>query len=610
MKILLFLFALYVQSIYCDNDEKPSYQKPSVGDTAYLSEAFHNQEEFKSRWIMSEAKKDGVEDSIAKYDGVWKIAEPKENPLKGDHGLVLSSQAKHAAVSASLDKPFKFEDKPLIVQYEVRFQNKHECGGAYIKLVADSPSLNLAEFTDKTEYSIMFGPDRCGNDNKLHFIFQHENPITHKMEEKHAKKPSKDFGNIFEDGKTHLVTLVVEPDNTYKILLDRKELSSGSLLADMEPPVNPPKMIDDPEDSKPENWDEREKIKDPAAVKPDDWDEDAPMMIEDPNAQKPSGWLDDESELVPDPNAVRPADWDDEEDGEWEAPQIDNPKCKAVGCGEWKRPSIKNANYKGKWSAPLIANPDYKGIWAPRKIENPNFFEDTNPFAMKSISAVGFELWSMQSDILFDNLIIADDQSIVDQWTVQSWEMKRKQEKSSDSSVTGMWENFMEATEEKPWLWIVVIACIFVPIVLLVYFCTSSSKSEEVSRRKKTDEPTPDDAPVEEEQHESQTEGEEGAASTEESDDKAATEDEGEVEVEAQKTDGEAETEEPKVEEVAEDSPKTDKEEDSQVLQDKEEDSQEEGDEKTEEAASNTADEAGEASPSPRTRSKRRARKD
>ena len=51
---------------------------------------------------------------------------------------------------------------------------------------------------------------------------------------------------------------------------------------------------------------------------------------------------------------------DDEEDGEWEAPQIDNVKCKAAGCGEWKRPSIKNPNYKGKWAPPLIANPKYK----------------------------------------------------------------------------------------------------------------------------------------------------------------------------------------------------------------------------------------------------------
>jgi len=62
----------------------------------------------------------------------------------------------------------------------------------------------------------------------------------------------------------------------------------------------------------------------------------------------------------------------------------------------------------------------FQGIWAPRKIDNPDFFEDSNPFAMKTIAAVGFELWSMQSDILFDNLIIADDQSIVDQWTAQT----------------------------------------------------------------------------------------------------------------------------------------------------------------------------------------------
>jgi len=38
-------------------------------------------------------------------------------------------------------------------------------------LLADTPALNLKEFTDKTEYSIMFGPDRCGNDNKVHTLF-------------------------------------------------------------------------------------------------------------------------------------------------------------------------------------------------------------------------------------------------------------------------------------------------------------------------------------------------------------------------------------------------------------------------------------------------------
>jgi hypothetical protein len=45
-----------------------------------------------------------------------------------------------------------------------------------------------------------------------------------------------------------------------------------------------------------------------------------------------------------------------------------------VGCGEWKRPTIRNPDYKGKWFPPLIDNPDYKGPWAPRKIENKNYF--------------------------------------------------------------------------------------------------------------------------------------------------------------------------------------------------------------------------------------------
>lgn len=39
----------------------------------------------------------------------------------------------------------------------------------------------------------------------------------------------------------------------------------------MTPPVNPSREIEDPDDRKPEDWDERPKIPDPDAVKPDDW---------------------------------------------------------------------------------------------------------------------------------------------------------------------------------------------------------------------------------------------------------------------------------------------------------------------------------------------------
>lgn len=47
--------------------------------------------------------------------------------------------------------------------------------------------------------------------------------------------------------------------------------AKGSLLDTMEPPVNPPKEIDDPTDLKPDDWVDEAKIDDPEASKPDDW---------------------------------------------------------------------------------------------------------------------------------------------------------------------------------------------------------------------------------------------------------------------------------------------------------------------------------------------------
>jgi len=485
------------------------YVRPSLDNLAHFEEPFHSQEEFLSSWVLSSAKKDGVDEDIAKYDGKWTVDEPKSSAILGDQALIYSSEAKHGAISAMLKKPFTFEFKPFIVQYEVRFQNKHECGGAYVKLLADTPELKLSEFGDKSEYTIMFGPDKCGGDSKLHFIFQHENPVTHKMEEKHAKKPTKDFGHIFDDLKTHVVRLTVKPDNSFEIHVDKLLINEGSLLHDMEPSVNPPKEIDDPEDSKPEDWDEREKIPDPEATKPEDWDEDAPKKIEDASATKPSGWFDDEPELVPDPAAVRPEDWDDEEDGEWEAPQINNPKCKESGCGEWKAPLIENPNYKGKWTPALIVNPKYKGIWAPKKIENPGYFEDNNPFAMKSVAAVGFELWSMQADITFDNIIIVDDVDLAEQWTRQTWDLKHQEEVAAEpSAVAGLWNTVKEATDERPWLWIIVVIALLLPILLIYFFCFGG-KEDKDAIRKKTDEVTPDD--VDEDKEEEKDDAEEGS---------------------------------------------------------------------------------------------------
>ena len=117
--------------------------------------------------------------------------------------------------------------------------------------------------------------------------------------------------------------------------------------------------------------------------------------------------MDDEPAMVPDPEAEVPEDWNEEEDGEFIPAMVPNPKCEeAPGCGKWDRPTKRNPEYKGKWSAPLIDNPKYVGPWAPKKIKNPAYFEDKTPANLEPMGAIGFEIWTMQNDILFDNIYI------------------------------------------------------------------------------------------------------------------------------------------------------------------------------------------------------------
>uniref|UniRef100_T1IU60 Calnexin n=1 Tax=Strigamia maritima TaxID=126957 RepID=T1IU60_STRMM len=477
--------------------EEINYETPNPSGFYYFYESFDDKTYFKKRWVISSARKEDTDADIAKYDGKWNLEQAKENALKGDFGLVLKSKAKHHAIAVSLERTFKFEKKPLIVQYEVQFQDGQECGGGYLKLLSAEKNMKLAEFHDKTPYTIMFGPDKCGNDHKIHFIFRHKNPINGTITEKHGKASDAKLEEYFKDKKSHLYTLIVKSDNTFEIFVDQVSVNKGNMLEDVLPPVNPPKEIDDPYDRRPDDWDEREKIPDPNARKPEDWDEEAPRQLPDPTSVKPEDWMDDEPEMIPDPNAEKPSDWDEEMDGEWEAPLISNPKCEKAGCGPWKPAMLDNPNYKGKWRAQLIANPNYKGKWKPRKIPNADYFEDDNPFRMTAIDAVGLELWSMSGNILFDNVIISHDKSVVDALASQTWELKRKK---ADRESEGLFKRIIIYTNARPWLWAVYVVVIGLPIVLIFAFCCGSSETEKIrraaaARAKKTDAATPDSEP-------------------------------------------------------------------------------------------------------------------
>lgn len=325
--------------------------------------------------------------------------------FKGDKGLVAKSPAAHHAISALLDTPLDNKGKTLVVQYEVKFQESLECGGAYIKLLSETDALRTEEFSNDAPYQIMFGPDKCGSTNKVHFIIRRKNPNTGEYEEKHLKNPAP----ARLSKVSNLYTLIIKENQDFDVRINGKSVRSGNLHEEgaMFPSVNPPAEIEDVDDEKPEDWVDSVTIPDPEqAVKPEDWDETEPKKIPDPNEVKPEDWDEDALEFIADPDAEVPEDWDEEEDGEFISLDIPNPECELHGCGPWTAPLIDNPKYKGRWDQPRIQNPDYIGPWTPRMIPNPDYYEDATPSDLEPIGAIGIEIWTMQKDILFDNFYL------------------------------------------------------------------------------------------------------------------------------------------------------------------------------------------------------------
>lgn len=76
--VVLIYLSAYCNTINADenhdsdaNDEiqKPVYKSPQPSGFAYLAENFDSEERFRNSWLLSEAKKDDIDDNIAKYDG-------------------------------------------------------------------------------------------------------------------------------------------------------------------------------------------------------------------------------------------------------------------------------------------------------------------------------------------------------------------------------------------------------------------------------------------------------------------------------------------------------------------------------------------------------------
>jgi calreticulin len=273
-----------------------------------------------------------------------------------DKGIKTTQDAHFYALSTKFPE-FSNEKKPLVIQFSVKHEQNIDCGGGYIKLF--DCNFEPEKMHGETPYLVMFGPDICGpGTKKVHVIFNYEGK-NHLI--------NKDI-RCKDDVHTHVYTLIVEPDQTYQVLIDGDSVQSGNLEDDWN--FLPPKKIKDPEAKKPEDWDDRATIDDPNDTKPEDWEQ---------------------PEHIADPDATKPEDWDDEMDGEWEPPMIDNP------------------GFKGEWKPKQIDNPAYKGAWIHPEIDNPEYKPDSEIYRYPAICGIGLDLWQVKSGTIFDNVLVTDD---------------------------------------------------------------------------------------------------------------------------------------------------------------------------------------------------------
>lgn len=60
----------------------------SASSNIYFEEQFQDKSKW-SRWVKSQAKKDGVDEILAKYDGEWGFEIPQSSAYNDDYALIL-----------------------------------------------------------------------------------------------------------------------------------------------------------------------------------------------------------------------------------------------------------------------------------------------------------------------------------------------------------------------------------------------------------------------------------------------------------------------------------------------------------------------------------------
>ncbi|KAH0791737.1 Calreticulin family protein [Histomonas meleagridis] len=321
----------------------------SVHSTVYLEERFGPG--WETRWKKPTHVRKGVQlGRVRVTSGSFWGDEKKQR------GLETMDSKRNYLLYTNLTHRMDTRDKDLIIQYTVRLPYYVDCSGQYIKIL--SSDVDPTHFSNETDYLIMFGPDICGATfRRTHFI------ITHKGKKYETTR----HVNCIKDHLTHSYTLIIRKNNTIEVRIDGEIVDNGTLEERFQIPSAD--LIPDPNDIKPNDWDD------------DEW-------IIDPNDKKPDNWVDEE--FIADPDAFKPQSWDDSI--------------------VWAPPMIRNPRYRGEWSPRIIKNPNYKGVWTPKMI-NESVEKDPTFGHFSSIGYLGLEFFHNAPGSIFNNFLITDNET-------------------------------------------------------------------------------------------------------------------------------------------------------------------------------------------------------
>ena len=278
-----------------------------------------------------------------------------------------------------------------MVQYSVKYDQDvvGSCAGGYLKLFPSTvDQQTLHGGADEDAYNLMFGPDVCGLDHKVHAIF-HYGHEAKKLGGDEAGQVDKRIA-AHTDTLTHVYTWIIRPDRTYEIKIDGGKARKGELLSDWD--FLPPRRVRDPKASKPLDWVDEPKMDDPDDFKPDWWDK---VPSEDQGQEGAA------------------------------ARRLGRRRRRRVGAADGRQPEVQGRVE----AAPRRERPDYRGEWSHPEIENPGFKDDPTIAKYSDFGVLALELWQLKGGTIFDNILLTDSEDEAERYLDDTYKAQREAEK-------------------------------------------------------------------------------------------------------------------------------------------------------------------------------------